>query len=129
MQELQRPVHDLPLAVSGLTSYRCKGRYEQWIMIGAKDDADAWREAARSTDHAHGMERWDEAAQEYRPIAAALRCAMTADCPHAVGMIDSKGYVYCGPHGLSRRGGGIRCRVLTAAELKRLQAGEALARY
>ena len=42
-------LHDKPLAVSGLTSYRYRGRYG-WIMIGAKDDNDALREASRSTD-------------------------------------------------------------------------------
>lgn len=40
--------HDRPCAASGLTSYRYKGRFG-WIMIGAKDDTDALREASRST--------------------------------------------------------------------------------
>jgi hypothetical protein len=40
------PMHDRPLAAAGLTSYRCRGRYG-WIMIGAKDDNDAWSEAQR----------------------------------------------------------------------------------
>ena len=39
-----------PLADHGLTSYRYRGRYG-WIMIGAKDDTDALREARRSTDY------------------------------------------------------------------------------
>ena len=39
---------DKPMAAHGLTSYRYKGRYG-WIMIGAKDDADALNEAQRST--------------------------------------------------------------------------------
>lgn len=91
MQELQRPVHDLPLAVSGLQSYRCKGRYDQWIMIGAKDDADAWLEAARSTDDAHDMQRWDEAAQEYRPIGACVALGYRIDC--------KQGYVLTDEHG------------------------------
>ena len=43
--------HDKPLAARGLTSYRYKGRYG-WIMIGARDDADALREAARSSSDA-----------------------------------------------------------------------------
>jgi hypothetical protein len=30
--------HDKPLAASGLTSYRLRGRYG-WIMIGATDHA------------------------------------------------------------------------------------------
>lgn len=41
------PTHDKPLAVAGLTSYRYRGAYG-WIMIGAKDTADALREANRS---------------------------------------------------------------------------------
>lgn len=40
-------LHDKPLASAGFTSYRCKGRYG-WIMIGARDDVDAIREARRS---------------------------------------------------------------------------------
>lgn len=38
---------DKPMAARGLTSYRYPGRYG-WIMIGAKDDLDALREAQRS---------------------------------------------------------------------------------
>lgn len=41
-------ITDKPLASAGLKSYRYEGRYG-WIMIGAKDDSDALREAARST--------------------------------------------------------------------------------
>lgn len=36
-----------PLAAAGLTSYRCRGRFG-WVMIGATDDDDAFREALRS---------------------------------------------------------------------------------
>ena len=36
-----------PCAMPGLTSYRYAG-YSGWIMIGAKDHADALREATRS---------------------------------------------------------------------------------
>ena len=43
--------HDKPCAAHGLTSYRYRGRYG-WIMIGARDDADALREAARSSSDA-----------------------------------------------------------------------------
>jgi hypothetical protein len=39
---------DKPMASKGLISYRYRGRYG-WIMIGAKDDNDALREAQRST--------------------------------------------------------------------------------
>jgi hypothetical protein len=41
-------IHDKPLAVNGLVSYRYQGRFG-WIMVGAKDDADALRQAQRST--------------------------------------------------------------------------------
>lgn len=41
-------LEDRPLAAPGLISYRYKGRYG-WIMIGARDEADALREVARST--------------------------------------------------------------------------------
>ena len=53
-----RAVHDRPLAVAGLTSYRARGRYG-WIMIGARDDADAMQEAQRSTDAPTDLQRWD----------------------------------------------------------------------
>lgn len=58
---------DKPLAMPGLTSYRCRSPYG-WIMIGAKDDADAWREAQRSSDSVSrdGLQVWDGTA--YRPI-------------------------------------------------------------
>lgn len=44
-----RDASNRPLATRGLTSYRYKGRWG-WIMIGARDHADALREATRSTD-------------------------------------------------------------------------------
>lgn len=51
---------DRPCAAAGLQSYRYRGRFG-YIMIGAMSDADALKEAARSTtdikiDH---LERWD----------------------------------------------------------------------
>jgi hypothetical protein len=45
---MQTNICDRPLAAKGLISYRLRGRYG-WIMIGARDHADAVREAARST--------------------------------------------------------------------------------
>lgn len=64
-----RAVHDKPLAVSGLTSYRYKGKYG-WIMIGAKDNDGALREARRSIDYSNEatldrLEVWSEQACEY----------------------------------------------------------------
>ena len=38
---------DKPLAAPGLISYRYKGDYG-WIMIGAKNHSDAFREAGRT---------------------------------------------------------------------------------
>ena len=55
-------LHDKPLAAHGLTSYRYQGRYG-FIMIGAKDDGDALREAQRSltwdTATPDNLERWN----------------------------------------------------------------------
>jgi len=54
--------HDKPLAIPGLISYRLRGRYG-WVMIGARDIADAMREAARSTDkpQRNALQVWDGA--------------------------------------------------------------------
>jgi len=58
-----------PLAAAGLTSYRCRGRFG-WIMIGARDDADALREARRSWPEAasESMQVWD--GRRYVPTSA-----------------------------------------------------------
>lgn len=50
-----------PLAVAPWKSYRYRGRYG-WIMIGAKDDEDALREAKRSTNenvHPARLQKWN----------------------------------------------------------------------
>lgn len=52
--------YNRPCAAAPWLSYRYKGRYG-YIMIGAKDDTDALREAQRSTSDAVSMdnlERW-----------------------------------------------------------------------
>lgn len=59
---------DRPCADAGLVSYRYKGRFG-WIMIGAHDDADALREAARSLEKcnkatADNLQRWNGAAYQ-----------------------------------------------------------------
>lgn len=54
-----------PLAAPGLTSYRARGRYG-WVMIGATDAADAWREARRSTDKLTNLQVWN--GMEYVPV-------------------------------------------------------------
>ena len=48
------PPHERPCASPGLLSYRYRGRYG-WIMIGARDDADALNEATRSQGPAAGL--------------------------------------------------------------------------
>lgn len=68
-----RATHDKPLAVSGLTSYRYQGRYG-WIMIGAKDNDEALREAARSFDYdaeatLERLQVWDDSVCEYVSIS------------------------------------------------------------
>lgn len=60
---------DRPLAAAGLTSYRCRSAYG-WIMIGAADDADAMRQARRSSNTARNedLQVWDGA--RYVPASA-----------------------------------------------------------
>jgi len=64
MIEQDTPMHDRPLAAAPLKSYRYKGAYG-WIMIGARDDADALVQAARSfsdkrlTANLDNLERWN----------------------------------------------------------------------
>jgi hypothetical protein len=61
---------DRPMAAPGLKSYRYRGRYG-WIMIGAKDDRDALREASRSTGERTSrehLETWN--GNEYVPVPA-----------------------------------------------------------
>ncbi len=54
-------LHDKPLADMGLISYRCKSPYGGWIMIGAKSDEDAMREALRSNSACtkDGLQIWN----------------------------------------------------------------------
>lgn len=66
------PISERPCAAGGFISYRCKGRFS-WIMIGARDDADALREARRSSDSIQPdtLERWN--GDYYEPIARTQR--------------------------------------------------------
>lgn len=61
-----------PCAVKGLTSYRYRGRYG-WIMIGAKDDADALNEANRSLSGCGAvkgnLQVWE--GERYQPVQVA----------------------------------------------------------
>lgn len=62
-------IHDKPCAIAGLVSYRYRGRYG-WIMIGARDHADALREASRSTGCRSDivyLEVWDADTERYLP--------------------------------------------------------------
>lgn len=54
-----------PLAAPGLVSYRARGRYG-WIMIGARDAADALREAHRSTPAPTDLQIWN--GSKYVPV-------------------------------------------------------------
>lgn len=59
-----------PLASSGLTSFRYKGRYG-WIMIGATSTEDALREARRSIEGPaliQNLDIWDDRASRYVPV-------------------------------------------------------------
>lgn len=61
-------VCDRPLAAAPYLSYRCASPHGYgWIMIGAKDDADALREAQRSNRDARreDLQRWN--GTEYVP--------------------------------------------------------------
>jgi hypothetical protein len=54
-------VHDKPLACDGLHSFRYRGRYG-WVMIGARDNADALCEAMRSISEKptiENLQRWN----------------------------------------------------------------------
>ena len=66
-----RTVTDRPLAAPPLDSYRYRGRYG-FIMIGARDTAEALTEARRSTDGPvtlDHLEKWDGV--QYAPAGAA----------------------------------------------------------
>jgi len=60
-----------PLAAPGLISYRYFNGVWGWVMIGATDNADALRQAARSIDGEpswSNLWRWNDDAGEYRPV-------------------------------------------------------------
>lgn len=57
-----------------------------------------------------------------------LLCDMERGCKGEITHIDDKGYIYCRPHGIQRKG--YRpCRLLTSKELRQLKAGQPLASY
>ena len=60
---------DKLLAITGLDSYRCKGRYG-WIMIGALNTNDAMNEARRSSSDVsiEGLQKWSKIHNQYEAI-------------------------------------------------------------
>jgi hypothetical protein len=66
-------IEDRPCAAQDLISYRYKGRYG-WIMIGARNDSDALREAGRSTDRVSidNLQIWDKAQSRYKEVGTEL---------------------------------------------------------
>lgn len=68
-----KPFYERPCAARGLTSYRYRCRYG-WIMIGAKDDMEALKEAGRSTEDRpltfENLQIWD--GTKYRNVTEAL---------------------------------------------------------
>lgn len=53
-------IYDKPLAAPGFTSYRCASPYG-WVMIGAVNEHDAIKQAARSTakPRVEDLQVWD----------------------------------------------------------------------
>lgn len=72
---IDAPWWDKPLAVAPLLSYRYRvpaGPSGGYVMIGATDDADALRQAARSCAPAHvpvfdNLEAWNTVQLKYLP--------------------------------------------------------------
>jgi hypothetical protein len=54
-----------------------------------------------------------------------LKCEMESDCRSPVTYVDTKGYVYCTPHGLQRKDY-QRCRKLRPNEIEKLKRGETI---
>lgn len=93
-----------PLAAAGLKSYRSKCPFG-WVMIGAKDDADALIQARRS--HAKtelkDLQRWDGSG--YVPLQAGKDRAMARDSYKTVGCSALMG-VFLFKHGARIEGPG-----------------------
>jgi hypothetical protein len=64
------PFHDRPCAAPGYVSYRYRGPFG-WIMIGARDNLEALKEASRSLDYGFvdpsRMEIWN--GEKYIPAS------------------------------------------------------------
>jgi hypothetical protein len=88
---------DRPCAAAGLTSYRARGRYG-WIMIGAKDAADAMREALRSTDTPGELQVWDGARYVPAPVPGDSQAALTsAQALHTAAHFEARGIAEANP--------------------------------
>lgn len=57
-----------------------------------------------------------------------LQCDVELDCTEHPTMLDTAGFVYCAEHGLDRREY-EPCRKLRPHEQRKIERGEALARY
>ena len=57
-----------------------------------------------------------------------LKCEMRDACMEIVTHIDENGFIYCQCHGDNRKAS-MRCRKLTADELKTLLNGQPITRY
>lgn len=58
--------------------------------------------------------------------ASKLTCDGEKDCKESVTHIDNKGFVYCKKHGERRKSGGVPCRALKPAEIKKLEADQTI---
>ena len=67
-------IYDKPLATKGLISYRYLSYRGRYIMIGAKDNRDALKEANRSLPRKNALltklEIWDNESSAYRKVVA-----------------------------------------------------------
>lgn len=68
---MERHFTECPCAAAGLISYRYAGMFG-WLMIGARDNSDALREAARSispseTSTIDKLQIWNSATGTYVP--------------------------------------------------------------
>jgi len=112
---------------TGIVTPDLDGRCDACAGSGWRQADDDGEPYAGEGDAGRGAVQTTGERPAWSPQAApvALRCTgMTGTpCPYAVGMIDRRGYVYCGPCGLARRASGTPCRPLTGRELRTLQAG------
>lgn len=85
-----------------------------------------WADLTRMGEWHYGEEIAEEVEEPQEKRV--LTCDMVEGCAESVAMIDQKGYAYCEPHGMERRGW-MPCRKLRGWELRRLESGKPLTRY